>query len=201
MNNLKCTLVYVEQDFVDTAIAQWAQERPDLDATPLGVVSRILSLYKHLESRADAALADFGLSLWQFDVLAALRRSGPPFRLSPTDLMKSVTLSSGAMTNRIDRLEEAGLVKREPDPSDRRGVLIRLTDRGRELVDRAVAARLDEAREFLAVFDPGEVATLSDLLRKLSLAVSRRRRRRRPAGEPAAAGRTVTAAAGSERGA
>lgn len=156
-------------DPVDVFIDQWRHERPELDAAPLGISSRLLMLYKHLEQSTDRALGRFGLTLWQFDVLAALRRSGEPFALSPTQLIRFMTISSGAMTNRIDRLEEMGLVKRLDDPEDRRGVLIALTPEGRRTVDEAVTARLDEAKRLFAPFSQEEAKTLTDLLRRLLL--------------------------------
>lgn len=161
----------MDKDQVDLFLQQWAQERPDLDPSPLAVVSRVLMLAKWLEQSADRALAPFGLSLWQFDVLAALRRSGPPFRLSPTQLMQLVTLTSGAMTNRIDRLEELGLVARERDPDDRRGVLIGLTAEGRKLVDAAIPVRLEDARRNLAAFSKTEQKELCGLLRTLMISL------------------------------
>lgn len=169
-----------QSDAVDLFITQWQRERPDLQPLPLGVVSRVLMLAKQFEQGADRALAEFGLSLWQFDVLAALRRSGPPFKLSPTRLTELVTLTSGAMTNRIDRLEELGLVSREADPQDRRGLRIALTREGRKLVDQAIAARLDEAQRSIAACSAAEQRTLASLLRRLLIA---------SAGEPAARGR------------
>jgi DNA-binding MarR family transcriptional regulator len=160
----------MERDPVDLFIEQWNRQRPDLDPSALGVVSRVLMLEKHLEQSADRALSRFDLSLWQFDVLAALRRSGPPFMLSPSRLMQFVTLTSGAMTNRIDRLEEDGLVERREDPDDRRGVLIALTPEGRKLVDEAIAVRLDDARRNIATLSSVEEKTLATLLRKLLIA-------------------------------
>jgi DNA-binding MarR family transcriptional regulator len=157
----------MEPDRVDLFIEQWNRERPDLNPAALGVVSRVLMLAKGLEQSADRALARFGLSLWQLDVLTALRRSGKPFQLSPTQLMELVTLSSGAMTNRIDRLEQLGLVVRERDPNDRRGVLICLTPEGRKLVDNAIVVRLADARRNLTPFTKAEQRTLAALLRKL----------------------------------
>jgi DNA-binding MarR family transcriptional regulator len=159
----------MERDRVDLFIEQWHRERPDINASPLAVVSRVLMLSKWLEQSADRALAQFGLSLWQLDVLTALRRSGKPFKLSPTQLMDLVTLSSGAMTNRIDRLEQLRLVVRERDPSDRRGVLICLTPEGRELVDEAIVLRLEDARLNLTPFTKAEQKALAALLRKLLL--------------------------------
>ncbi len=117
----------MERDIIDTVIKQWRTERPDLDSRPLAVVGRILRLAGILERRANAALKPFGLPIWAFDVLGTLRRQGAPFSMTPTELMRSTMLSSGAMTNRIDRLEEQGLVAREPDPDDRRSLHVRLT--------------------------------------------------------------------------
>jgi len=157
----------VKSDSVDLFIKQWRRERPDLDPAALGVVSRVLMLYKTLEQRADKALAPLGLTLWQFDVLAALRRSGRPFRLSPTQLAELVTLSSGAMTNRIDRLESAGLVSRIDHPEDRRGMQVFLTPSGRRLVDAAIVIRLEEARQCVASLSAAEQLSLGSLLRRL----------------------------------
>lgn len=162
----------MERDPVDRFIEQWNRERPDLDPAALGVVSRVLMLAKLLEHSADRVLDRFGLSLWQFDVLAALRRSGPPFKLSPTRLMQLVTLTSGAMTNRIDRLEELGLVAREPHPEDRRGLLIVLTREGRKLVDEAIEFRLADARRTIAGLSAAEERTLAALLRTLLVSLT-----------------------------
>jgi DNA-binding MarR family transcriptional regulator len=159
----------MDSDPIDGLIAQWKVERPDLDATPMGVAGRILRLAVRLERRVGATLSGFGLTLWQFDVLATLRRSGEPYRLSPTQLMHEVMLSSGAMTNRIDRLESKGLVRRRPQPTDRRSVQIELTAKGKQLVDRAVAARFDEAREVAGLLSSRERATLERSLRNLLL--------------------------------
>jgi DNA-binding MarR family transcriptional regulator len=161
----------MQHDPVDGFLRQWQGERPDLDPSPLAVVSRVLMLYPHLEHSADRALTRFNLSLWQFDVLAALRGSGPPFSLSPSRLTQLVTLSAGAMTNRIDRLEQMGLVKREDDPKDRRGLRVSLTRKGRRLVDEAIVARLEDARRCTARLTVGEARLLAGLLRKLLSAV------------------------------
>lgn len=162
----------MKRDVVDLFMEQWKRERPELDPSPLGVVSRVLMLYKFLGDSADRALEPFGLSLWQFDVLAALRRSGKPYRLSPSELMRLVTLTSGAMTNRIDRLESLGLVRREADPEDRRGVLIFLTAEGRKLADAGISARLEDARRNIECLSRQELSTLAGLLRKLLLSHS-----------------------------
>ncbi len=134
------------QDAIDRLICQWKQETPDLDPRPMGLIGRVLRLSLLLQARVEEVLKPLGLSLWQFDVLVTLRRNGKPYRMSPTQLMHDVMLSSGAMTNRIDRLEKMGLVRRLPDPDDRRGVLIELTKQGKSLAEKAVAARFDEAK-------------------------------------------------------
>ncbi len=157
----------MSQDLIDDLLKQWRRERPELDPSAMGIVGRILRLAGHLQRGAEEALKPFGLSLWQFDVLATLRRSGAPYLLSPTQLMRAVMLSSGAMTNRLDRLESAGLVKRQPDPSDRRGVLITLTPEGHRLVDRAIVARFDQAQRTVASLSPAERDSLENGLRSL----------------------------------
>ena len=154
-------------DSIDRIRADWAEQRPDLDSTGFALAGRILVLARHLERRVEAALAPFGLSGWAFDVLATLRRQGPPFRLTPTELSRATMLTSGAMTNRLDRLEAAGHVEREPDPADRRGVQVRLTPTGRRLVDRAVAARFAEAQEFAATLPAADRARAEAILRRL----------------------------------
>lgn len=155
------------RDNIDQLIDQWAEERPDLDARPMGIVGRILRLSMLLEARAESALAPFGLSVWQFDVLATLRRFGTPHRMSPKQLMGEVMLSSGAMTNRIDRLEGEGWVRRLPDPNDRRGVLVELTTEGLALIERAIAARLDEAHDVVARLDSNDADVAEKALRRL----------------------------------
>ncbi len=159
------------QDLIDRIMDQWARVAPSLDVSPLAVVSRIIVLAEHLDRRSDQALADDGVSLWQLDILAALRRAGPPFALTPTQLLDSVILSSGAMTNRIDRLEEKGLVTRKPDPNDRRGRLITLTARGCKVADEATLTRLNHARGLLSIFSKSEARELASLLRRLLIAV------------------------------
>lgn len=161
-----------KSDPIDLAVAQWRRERPDLDPAPLMVVSRILTLYKRLEQSADRALAPYGLTLSQFDVLAALLRAGPPHQLSPTQLGRLVILTSGAITNRIDRLELMGLVARTPSRDDRRGLLVGLTPAGLERVNAAAPARFAEARRNLAPLTEGEVAAMVESLRKLLVALS-----------------------------
>lgn len=137
-------------DEVDRIVAAWKRERPDLDVSPLQVLSRISRLAHHLDVARRRAFADHGLTLWEFDVLAALRRSGPPYQLKPGSLLSQTLVTSGTMTNRIDRLAERGLVSRTPDPDDRRSVLVSLTPIGQRLVDSAMATLVGFEGELLA---------------------------------------------------
>src|SRR6201996_8467814 len=155
------------RDEVDDLVAAWNAQRPDLDVEPLEVLSRISRLARHLDIARRGAFADHGLESWEFDVLSALRRQGPPFQLTPGALLRATLVTSGTMTNRIDRLAAAGLVRREPDPSDRRGVLVTLSDRGREAVDAAFTDLLDRENALLARLGPGQRQVLADLLRTL----------------------------------
>jgi DNA-binding MarR family transcriptional regulator len=157
------------QDEVDRLVAAWRRERPDLDVQPLEVLSRITRLARHLDRARRTAFAEHGLELWEFDVLSALRRAGEPYQLSPGQLLTQTLVTSGTMTNRIDRLTAKGLVVRGPDPADRRGVLVRLTDAGRELADDSLAGLLKNERELLATLSPDRLDTLADLLRTLTL--------------------------------
>jgi DNA-binding MarR family transcriptional regulator len=152
---------------VDDIVARWRRERPDLDATPLQVLSRVSRLARHLDRARRAAFAAHGLEVWEFDVLSALRRQGPPYQLSPGALRRATLVTSGTMTNRIDRLAEAGLVSRHRDPLDKRGVLVELTQRGHVTVDAALADLLDRERELLSVLDAAHQAELAALLRVL----------------------------------
>jgi DNA-binding MarR family transcriptional regulator len=154
-------------DYLDTILEQWAAERPDLDASPMGVIGRISRLSRVLEFSIEQVFASYNLTRGGFDVLAALRRSGPPYRLSPTELYNSLLISSGAMTNRVDRLEARKLVVRVPDPSDRRGVLVALTSKGKRLVDSVTEAHLENEQRLLIHLSPTERKQLAQLLRKL----------------------------------
>jgi DNA-binding MarR family transcriptional regulator len=156
-------------DPVDRITAQWRRERPDLDPSPMGVIGRISRSAVLLQRELDGAFAQFGLTGGDFDVLATLRRAGPPFTLSPGQLSLSTMVSSGGMTKRLDRLEAMGLVRRDPDPDDRRGVLISLTAVGRALIDRAVEAHLENEKRLLAGMSPAKRAQLAELLRELLL--------------------------------
>ena len=155
------------RDEVDDLVAAWRAQRPDLDVEPLQVLSRISRLARHLDIARRGAFASHELESWAFDVLSALRREGPPFQLTPGALLRATLVTSGTMTNRIDRLADADLVRREPDPSDRRGVLVTLTDRGRERVDAALADLLHSERALLTGLDRRERRQLADLMRTL----------------------------------
>jgi DNA-binding MarR family transcriptional regulator len=157
----------MDQDHVDSLSRQWARRRPDLDLSGLGVAARVLRLQRILEREAAELLRPFELNEGEVQVLAALRRSPPPHELTPTELYRSLLLSSGAMTNRLDRLQEAGLVQRLPDPEDGRRVLVRLTERGRAVIDEAMDAHTASLRRLLSVLDEEERAGLEDHLRRL----------------------------------
>jgi len=137
------------RDEVDRIVLAWERERPDLDVRPLTVLSRVSRLARHLDLARRGAFARHDLETWEFDVLSALRRAGAPYRLSPGALLTQTLVTSGTMTNRIDRLVEHGLVERQPSPDDRRGVLVQLTDVGLARVDAAFADLLDVERNLL----------------------------------------------------
>lgn len=154
-------------DFVDRIVEQWGRERPDLDLTPTEVVGRVDRLAVYLRRAVDETLGEFDLHRGGFAVLAALRRSGSPYRLHPTELFTGLLSSSGAMTNRLDRLESAGLIHRVPDPEDRRGVLVELTPAGKTLAEEAAEAHLTNERQLLAPLTVREQHQLAALLRTL----------------------------------
>jgi DNA-binding MarR family transcriptional regulator len=156
-----------EVDEVDDLVAAWRQQRPDLDIAPLQVLSRVSRLARHLDIARRSAFAAHGLETWEFDVLSALRRAGPPFQLTPGALLRATLVTSGTMTNRVDRLATAGLVFREPDPRDRRGVLVTLSERGRAVVDAAFADLLERERALLSRLDPEQQRLLAGQLRTL----------------------------------
>lgn len=156
-------------DQVDRILGQWARERPDIDASPMGVVGRIARLARGFDAAHARTFADFGLRPDEFDVLATLRRHGAPYELNPRELLLTMMVSSGTLTHRLDKLERAGLVQRCADPDDRRCVTVRLTERGREVVDRAVEAHVRREEELLDGLSAAERRRLADLLRRLAL--------------------------------
>src|SRR3954449_5524910 len=155
------------KDEVDRLIEAWRRERPDLDVAPMEVLSRVSRLARHLDRARSQAFDTHGLESWEFDVLAALRRAGPPYELSPGRLLKETLVTSGTMTNRVDRLASRGLVERLPDPQDRRGVLVRLTPIGLDTVDGALEGLLSRERNLLAGLPPADQRALAGLLRHL----------------------------------
>lgn len=152
-------------DHVDHLLAQWERERPELDTTLLAISTRVVRLGRYLDRTLADHLAPFGLHEGEVNVLAALRRSGPPYVLTPTELYRSLLVSSGAMTNRLDRLEQAGLLERTPDPDDRRKVRVGLTGAGRTLVDEAFEDYLRALSELFSDLSAQRASDLADALR------------------------------------
>ena len=154
-------------DDVDRIVEAWRRERPDLDVAPLQVFSRVSRLARRLDLDRAQAFAQHHLEGWDFDVLSALRRAGEPYQLSPGQLIRQTLVTSGTMTNRVDRLERRGLVGRSPDPTDRRGVIVRLTPEGQQAVDAAMADLLDRERTLLAELSSTDHDELAAMLRRL----------------------------------
>jgi DNA-binding MarR family transcriptional regulator len=159
------------RDDVEAMVEAWSRERPELDLGSIALTSRVLRLARHVDQAQHERLAALDLKSGWLDVVSALRRSGPPYRLSASALASSTLVSSGGMTSRIDRLEEAGLVSRAPDPGDRRGVLVELTGRGHRVVDTAMDAQLDLGERLLEPLAGDERQALSQLMRKLLVAL------------------------------
>lgn len=155
------------QDAVMLILAQWARERPELDVSPMGVIGRISRLSRIFEHEIQDVFARFGLHRGEFDVLATLRRAGAPYRLNPTELSSALMVSSGGMTARLDRLEGAGLVARQPDPNDRRGTHVGLTDAGLLLIDEAVTEHVANEHRLLSGLSDTERDMLAELLYRL----------------------------------
>ncbi len=152
---------------MDLILAQWSRERPDVDVTALGIMGRLFRAAQLADARLAEGIAQHDLQPGWFDLLAALRRAGKPFELNPTQLMATTMLSSGGMTKRLDRLEDAGLVERRPDPSDRRGTLVGLTRKGQAIVDAALVTHVGNEDLLLEPLSASERLTLDALLRKL----------------------------------
>ena len=160
-------------DHMDHILAQWRRERPDLDVEPIGSLGRLFRSAHLADERLAEGIAPHGLQPGWFDLLAALRRSGRPYELNPTRLMETTMLSSGGMTKRLDRLEEAGLVERRPDAADRRGTLVRLTRRGKTVIDKAVETHARNEERLLASLTEADRRALDGLLRKLLTGLER----------------------------
>jgi DNA-binding MarR family transcriptional regulator len=154
-------------DSITAFIADWQRERPDLDPWPLGIFGRTSRIDSHFLKRADSWLSPLGLSWETFSLIAALRRSGKPYALNPTELQRQSLLTSGAMTNRINRVEALGLVERRPDSNDGRGVIVRLTPAGRALADKAIAVHFSQSANVLGTLNARERDQLDLLLAKL----------------------------------
>jgi DNA-binding MarR family transcriptional regulator len=152
-------------DRIDKILEQWRRERPDLDTTAMGLFGRMRNLTLHLSREMEKTFGRFNLNSANFDMLATLRRSGEPYTLSPGDLMDTMMVSSGTMTNRIDQLEKAGLVARTQNPDDGRSFLISLTPKGFDLIDAAVTAHVETQRRLISTLSEGERKALDRLLR------------------------------------
>lgn len=163
--------IVADRDGVDLVVEQWRRERPDLDASPMAVIARISRLARELERRLEPVFARHGLEAGWFDVLATLRRAGQPYKLRPSDFTEALMLTSSGTTKRLDRLEKAGLIVREPDPGDRRGVLIALTPRGRALVDAVVVEHIENERAIVGGLSKSDQRRLATLLRALQLSL------------------------------
>ncbi len=158
-------------DPVDEILIQWRRERPDLDPSPMGIVGRLARVSKYISRSVQATFSEFDLRPGEFDVLATLRRSGAPYQLSPTELFNTMMVSSGTMTHRVDRLEQADLVERIADPSDRRGTLIQLKPKGFNLIETAVEAHVENMHRLLGPLEGTDQDELATLLRKLLIAL------------------------------
>jgi DNA-binding MarR family transcriptional regulator len=158
-------------DTIELFMCQWRDERPDLDPAPFGIFGRIHRIAGYFNRRADAWLGELGLTWETFSLIVTLRRAGKPYAMRPTDLLRESLLSSGAVTNRIDRVEHLGLVRRIPDPNDRRGVVVQLTASGRSLADRAIALHFKEMSRLLGGLPPKDAQRIATLLSTLLLSL------------------------------
>jgi DNA-binding MarR family transcriptional regulator len=158
-------------DHVDRLRRQWARELPDLDTEPMAILGRANRLSNLVRSSIEATFAEFGLDRGEFDVVATLRRSGPPYRLTPTELYSSLMISSGGLTHRLDRLEKAGLIRREKSPLDGRSVLVVLTEAGVARAEEAFRVDMANESSFLQALDAKERDALAGLLRKLIVGI------------------------------
>ncbi|MFS2222402.1 MarR family winged helix-turn-helix transcriptional regulator [Pantoea sp. B65] len=158
-------------DAVDAILEQWRRERPDIDASPMGPIGRLKRCTMLLEPRIEAAFTPFGLTRWQFDMLATLRRSGAPFCLSPTALFSALMITSGTMTHRLKLLEASELIVRLPNPEDARSLLVQLTEKGLTLINRVVEAHVENERKILSLIPEMTLAELDNALSLLMQAL------------------------------
>lgn len=154
-------------DAIDLIISQWRAERPDLDVAAMATIGRMKRCTELLRRRLEETFAEFGITLWEFDVLATLRRAGAPYCLAPTALFSSLMVTSGTMTHRLQRLEGSGLISRMPKADDARSILVQLTSQGLALIDRAVEAHVENERRILAPLKKADRAALDLSLIKL----------------------------------
>lgn len=174
------------KDHVDWIVEEWARELPGVDTTAMAIVGRVLRASRHLQRDIERSLAPFGLNMTEFNILGALRRTGAPYRLAPVALSRSLLLTSGGLTKRLDHLELHGLVERSPDPEDRRSVLVELTPSGYQLVEEAVRAHLSHEARLIAPLSPAEQESLNAILRTFLVSLAdgppqlTRRRARQP---------------------
>jgi DNA-binding MarR family transcriptional regulator len=160
-----------ESDEVDLLIDAWAGQLPEIDFGPLDVMSRLRRISHRLNEIRAESFRSADLAIWEFDVLAALRRAGEPFQLSPAQLVRSTMVTSGTLSNRLDLLSERGLVERRPNPGDGRSVIVSMTTQGRELVDRAMITLVEDEEKQLAPLSHAERSQLIELLRLLGSAI------------------------------
>jgi DNA-binding MarR family transcriptional regulator len=159
--------ISTSRDHVGRVIEQWRQVRPDLDLDPLAVIARLGRAARYVDHGHEKFFSQHDLTRADWDVLAGLRRVGPPYRLSPTELYRGLMRASGTITHRLQRLEKAGLIERVPDPDDGRGILVQLTKSGVKLVDKLAALHLENERRMLAGLSDREREQLARLLEKL----------------------------------
>lgn len=154
-------------DDVDTIVTEWEVQRPDFDARPLAIFSRLLRLDRHIDHIRREVFSQYGIERWQFEMLTELRRRPDGHQLTAGQLMNKTLVSSGTITNRIDRLEEQGLVRRIADPNDGRVVIVQATDKGIALADNAMISLLDKQRELLKPYSEEEIAAVTSFLRSM----------------------------------
>lgn len=158
-----------DRDYIDEVVAEWAKEAPDWDTDGLQIGGRVFAIHRHLERRIDRYLAQHNLQIWGFDVLASLLRSGPPYTQTPTQLMRNCFLTSGAVTNRLHRLEQRGWISRHQSDEDKRSFGVTLTGEGLHLARKAVQGRIEFMKPVFDIFDEAEHADFTRLLRKLTV--------------------------------